>query len=72
MFELHVKGMSCGGCAGRVTRAISALDAAAKVTVDVPQRIVAVETIATHDDICEALAEAGYPARPRENAPQYG
>ena len=61
--EFHVEGMTCGGCARGVTRAIQAVDAYAKVITDPPNRSVKVETTATQQQVVEALTEAGFPPR---------
>jgi copper chaperone len=51
---LNVSGMTCGGCTGKVTRALSALPGVEKVDVSLPsntavvtfdERIVSVETM---------------------------
>lgn len=34
MYELKVEGMTCGGCASRVTKAIKSVDNNAEVNVD--------------------------------------
>ena len=39
MYELKVDGMTCGGCAASVKRALQALDAKANVDVDLPSKI---------------------------------
>ncbi|USA54527.1 heavy-metal-associated domain-containing protein [Acinetobacter sp. C32I] len=61
--EFHVENMTCGGCARGVTRAIQAVDANAKVITDPPNRSVKVETIASQQQVVEALSEAGFPPR---------
>lgn len=61
--EFHVEGMTCGGCARGVTRAIQGVDANAKVITDPPSRSVKVETTATQQQVVEALTEAGFPPR---------
>ena len=61
--NLVVEGMTCGGCARGVTRAIQAVDANAKVITDPPSRSVKVETTATQQQVVEALTEAGFPPR---------
>jgi copper chaperone CopZ len=60
MFELRVEGMTCGGCAGRVTRAIQGVDGAAKVYVDLKSKTVQVETSADLDTVRSAVVSAGY------------
>jgi len=62
MFQFTVPGMTCGGCARRVTNAILSVDPAAEVVTDPPARDVKVTTRAEEQAIVAALTEAGYPA----------
>lgn len=61
--RLHIDKMVCGGCVRTVTQAVTAVDPAAKVSADLGDRTVSVETTADRARIEAALAEAGYPAR---------
>jgi copper chaperone len=60
MYELKVDGMTCGGCAASVKRALQALDASAQVDVDLPGKSVKVETAAQLDAVKSAIEDAGY------------
>lgn len=60
MYELKVDGMTCGGCAASVKRALQALDAKANVDVDLPGKTVKVETAAQLDAVKNAVEDAGY------------
>ena len=62
MLHLIVEGMSCGGCAKSITRALQRLDAGANVSVDLSTRAVVVKTSADESAVREALARAGFPA----------
>lgn len=62
MYELHVDKMTCGGCAARVTRAVLAIDDAAKVNVDLKSKTVHVESDLDVDTVASAITKAGYPA----------
>ena len=66
MIELNVEGMSCGHCAGRVSKAIAGVDPAAKVEVDVAGKLARVTSTASAQELAEAVTEAGYPATPRQ------
>jgi len=44
MVEFQVQGMTCGGCAARVKRAIQAVAEDAQVEVDLPSKTVRVQT----------------------------
>ncbi|HJV86736.1 MAG TPA: cation transporter [Noviherbaspirillum sp.] len=61
MYELKVEGMSCGHCVSTVTKSVQAVDAAAKVDVDLATQKVRVNSSAKLDDIKSAIVEAGYP-----------
>jgi copper chaperone len=61
MYELKVEGMSCGHCVSAVTKSVQAIDAAAKVEVDLSQQKVLVNSGARLDEIKAALEDAGYP-----------
>lgn len=59
---LKVTGMTCSHCISRVNKVIAKLQADAKVTVDLAQQHVSVESTLMAEDIVAALDEAGYPA----------
>jgi copper chaperone CopZ len=61
MTDFELKDMTCGHCAGRVTRAIKAVDAQADVEIDLATRRVRIASAADAQAFAEALAEAGYP-----------
>jgi copper chaperone len=60
MHPFHIPGMTCGGCARRVTAAITALDDAAQVHIDLPAKRVTVESALPREQLAAALAQAGY------------
>jgi copper chaperone CopZ len=64
MIELSVDGMTCGGCAARVTRVIAGLDAGAQVNVDLAAKRVRVESALAPQTLAQAVTDAGYPAKP--------
>ncbi len=61
MYELQVEKMSCGHCVNAVTKSVQAVDAQAKVEVDLAQRKVLVQSSADLDKIAAAIVAAGYP-----------
>lgn len=65
MTVLDVKGMTCGHCVKAVTAAVQALDAQARVEVDLAGGIVRVESTSPAQTIARAIGEAGYEATPR-------
>lgn len=62
--QLQVKGMSCQHCVKAVTKAVQALDAAATVSVDLPQGTVTVQTTLSRDATAQAITEEGYEVQP--------
>lgn len=60
--ELKIEGMTCGGCARSVTKAIQSVDANARVEADPAARAVRIETTATQAAVLQVLEDAGYPA----------
>ncbi|WP_303638982.1 MULTISPECIES: heavy-metal-associated domain-containing protein [Stenotrophomonas] len=61
--EFHVEGMTCGGCARSVAKAIEQVDPQASVQADPASRRVQVQTSASEAQIVAALTEAGFPPR---------
>ena len=64
MYELQVKDMSCGHCARRITQAVQALDATARLEIDLQRKQVRIESTCELSELNDALAEAGYPVTP--------
>lgn len=63
MLKLNVPDMTCGHCAGMVTKAVKSVDTEASVEVDLPSQTVTIETAANVDKFRQALEAAGYPAK---------
>ena len=65
MLAFQVNDMTCGHCAGAITKAVKDLDQAAKVTIDLSQHLVTVEAAdADGEQIRDAIAGAGYTPEP--------
>ena len=62
MFQFTIPGMTCGGCARRVTNAILSVDPQAQIVTDPPSRSAKVTSTAKEETLLAALGEAGYPA----------
>ena len=62
MVNLKIPNMNCGGCAATVTKALTSIDADAKIDVDQAQKIVRLESRAGLEQISAVLRSAGYPA----------
>jgi len=61
MQAFRVDDMTCGHCASTITKAIRAVDAGAKVEVDLARHLVQIDpTEADVRDLSQAIAEAGY------------
>ena len=63
MLTLKITDMTCNHCVGLINRAIKALDAAAVITADLASHSINVESSQPQQDILDALAEIGYPAK---------
>jgi copper chaperone len=59
--EFNVPDMSCGHCAGVITKALQQLDADAMISIDLSAKKVTVETAQDRQTVADALLEAGYP-----------
>ena len=55
-----VEGITCGHCEKAVTKALLALDAQAKVTIDRTQNKVQVESDQPRATLAKAVADEGY------------
>jgi copper chaperone len=61
MIEFNVQAMSCGHCASVIQQTVKAVDAHARVDVDLASKKVKVESAASREALARALTEAGYP-----------
>lgn len=70
MLTYRIEDMTCGHCASAISKAVRAVDAGARVQIDLAQRLVAIEpTEAGAQELSDAIAEAGYtpvPVRAQE------
>lgn len=62
MLKLNLPDMSCGHCAGTVTKAVKSVDPQASVDVDLATKNVTITSSADAKALEAALKEAGYPA----------
>ncbi|MEO6145670.1 MAG: heavy-metal-associated domain-containing protein [Sulfuriferula sp.] len=60
MIEFKVEDMTCGHCAGVITKAVAAVDAKAKVAIDVPNHSVRIDGSTQQQALQDAITEAGY------------
>ncbi|MCX2696450.1 MULTISPECIES: heavy-metal-associated domain-containing protein [Ochrobactrum] len=62
MVTFSIPTMKCGGCAKSVTSALHEVDQAAKVTVDLDKKEITLDSVASEQQVLDALKAAGYPA----------
>lgn len=60
MYRFKVAGMTCGGCASSVERAVKSVDPAAHFTADVGKREVTVRSDIEEARFADAIRSAGY------------
>ncbi|QTN28901.1 heavy-metal-associated domain-containing protein [Rhodoferax sp. AJA081-3] len=61
MIEFQIPDMTCGHCASMVSSTLALADPDCKVTIDLAQHKVSVQTTEEKSALVEALTEAGYP-----------
>jgi len=61
MYQLQVEHMTCAHCVSAVTRAVQAVDAAAKVDVDLASKTVRIDSATALAPLKSAIADAGFP-----------
>ena len=67
MLTFRVDDMTCGHCASTITKAVRAVDAGAKVEIDLAQHLVRIDPTEAHGrELSKAIAEAGYTPAPVE------
>lgn len=62
VITLKVPDMSCGHCAGVITKALKQLDPDATIGFDMHNHLVQVETAKQPDSVLAAVTDAGYPS----------
>lgn len=63
MYQLQVEHMTCGHCVSAVTRAVQAVDAAAKVEIDLASKTVRIDSNSALAPLTAAIADAGFPVK---------
>lgn len=66
MKQYDVTGMSCAACQSHVEKAVAKVPGVTDVSVSLLTNSMRVEGSASADDICRAVENAGYGAKPRE------
>jgi copper chaperone len=60
MIELKLPTMTCGHCVRTVTQTVQAVDADAKVEIDLPTQRVRIQSLQPMEAFTRALADEGY------------
>ncbi len=60
MIELTLPDMTCGHCVRTVTQTVQAVDAQAKVEIDLPTHRVRIESARERAAFAKALSDEGY------------
>jgi copper chaperone len=60
MTKLNVPEMSCGHCIAAIEKAVAGVDADARVTVDLENRTVSIESAIADAALIDALKAGGY------------
>jgi copper chaperone len=58
--EFEVKDMSCDGCANSITRAVTNVDPAAKLDIDVTTKIMKIDSAMPPERQAAVVVEAGF------------
>ncbi len=61
MIEFKLPDMTCGHCAGMVSRALKRLDPDCRIDIDLASHTVKVQSAEDAKELAQALSEAGYP-----------
>lgn len=61
MHQFNLPDMSCGHCVAAITQALQAVDAQARVEIDLATRTAKVDSALSREALSAALTEAGYP-----------
>ena len=64
MTQFFVPDMTCGHCAGTITKALKAEDSQAVIEISLDTHLVKVSSSLPADEIAAAIREAGYTPKP--------
>ena len=65
MIRFHIPNMTCGGCIRSISNALLGVDPQARIETDLAAHEVRVDSASDENAFRAALAEAGYPDKPR-------
>ncbi len=57
---LKVPSMVCEGCAETITKAVKTVDSSANVSVDLPSKIVTLESSSSEESLTQAIIATGH------------
>ena len=60
MIDFNVQDMTCGYCVTTITRAVNAVDAAARCEIDLPAKRVRIASAMPSGAFLDAIRKAGY------------
>lgn len=60
MVRFNIPDMTCGHCAGTITKAVKAQDPAARVDIDLATHTVQVDSAVPAEQLRKEIEEAGY------------
>lgn len=60
MVTFQVPDMTCGHCAGNISKAIKRVDETAAVEIDMPRKLVRVSGVVAAAELARAIQDAGY------------
>jgi len=63
--QLYIENMACNGCVRSITATVKELDSNAMLDIDLPQKMVVIQSTQPVDTITLALEEAGFPVQVR-------
>ncbi|CAB3803492.1 hypothetical protein LMG28614_05833 [Paraburkholderia ultramafica] len=58
--QFEVKDMSCGGCASAIIRAITSIDPAVKLDIDVAAKMVKIDSSFPQNQLVAAIEATGF------------
>lgn len=64
MIKLHIPGMSCQACVGRITRAVQESDPEASLAFDLDKREASIASTLDQTQLVKLLDDAGYDSTP--------
>lgn len=68
--QLHIKGMSCASCVGRIEKALKQVDGVSSASVNLANETATVSGTASVSALANAITNAGYQLKQRQQ--QYG